>query len=58
MVRRPAKKWFKRCVKSVEKSGGADNPEAVCASNWYGKTESERRTIVRSEEKSKRKIKR
>lgn len=49
MPSRPAKKWFYSCVRSVE--GKVDDPEAVCAWNWYHHmSEARRREILRGAE--------
>lgn len=34
---RPPKRWMKKCVRSVEESGSAADPGAVCGSLWHHK---------------------
>ena len=34
---RPPKDWFDACVAKVRASGSAEDPEAVCAAQWYKK---------------------
>lgn len=56
MVKRPPKKWMKRCVRGVEKSGAAYDPQAVCGSLWHHKMSPAQRTAaVRESEKRKKK---
>lgn len=55
---RPPKRWIRHCIKGVEKSGGADNPGAVCGDLWWNKkTPKERKQIIKEEESKKRKKK-
>jgi len=57
-MKRPAKEWFKRCIKGVEEKGGAYNPNAVCGNLWHNiLSEKEKRRIIREERKEKRKRK-
>lgn len=52
MVKRPPKKWFRSCVRGVEKSGTAYDPESVCGSLWHHKLSiGEKRKIVRESER-------
>lgn len=54
--KRPPKKWFKSCVRGVEKSGVAYDPQAVCGDLWYHKMSVvQKKEAVRESEKSKRK---
>lgn len=56
MPKRPPKRWWKSCVRGVEKSGMAYDPESVCGSVWYHKmSPAQKREAVRESEKSKRK---
>lgn len=56
MVKRPPKKWMRRCVRGVEKSGAAYDPEAVCGSVWYHKMSvSQKRKAVRESERRNKK---
>lgn len=56
MVKRPPKRWWKRCVQGVEKSGYAESPEAVCGDLWYHKMSIlQKREAVRESEKRKKK---
>jgi len=45
--RRPPKAWFRRCVRGVERSGGAYDPQAVCGAQWQRKSEAEKRRLSR-----------
>lgn len=50
--RRPPKKWWRDCVRGVEESGSAVDPESVCGALWYRKmSESQRRAATRRSEK-------
>ena len=56
MPKLPPKRWWKSCIRGVEKSGYAKDPAAVCGSQWYHKmTTSQQRIAVIESEKSKRK---
>jgi hypothetical protein len=46
--KRPPKKWMRRCVRGVKKSGSAAAPGAVCGSLWYHKmTKAQKRAAKR-----------
>jgi len=48
-TRRPPKSWWDACVKGVEESGGAVDPDAVCGSLWFQKmTPAERKRAKRT----------
>jgi len=34
MDERPPKEWWDKCIEGVEKSGSAEDPEAVCGAQW------------------------
>ena len=52
MPKRPPKRWWKSCVRKVEKSKYADDPEAVCGSVWYHKmSAAQKRKAVRESER-------
>ena len=53
MPRRPPKKWWDHCIKSVRARGAARDPKAVCGADWWKLPESRRRAIVRDLERSK-----
>lgn len=52
-IGRPPRKWMKRCVAGVEKSGGANpklgGPGAICGSVWYHKLTPKKRAEIRRE---------
>jgi len=53
-MKRPPKKWFRRCVRQVKEKGGAIDPKKVCGNVWSRKSEKEKRKTVRKEEKRKK----
>jgi len=52
-IGRPPRKWMKRCIAGVEKSGGSNpklgGPGAICGSVWYHKLTPKKRAEVRRE---------
>lgn len=57
MPRRPAKRWIRRCIASVEASGSAVNPGAVCGAVWARKSPAQRRAAAKGETKMARRKK-
>lgn len=55
MPKRPPKGWFSRCVRGVRKSGGADNPAAVCGAEWRDKSPAQKRAATRKAERPMKK---
>ena len=54
-MKRPPKKWFKSCVRGVEKSGSAYDPPSVCGDLWHNKMGIEqKREIIREERRKKK----
>ncbi len=53
MPKKPPRKWFRDCVKGVNKSKSkVTNPEAVCGDIWWHKkTKKERNVIIKKMEK-------
>lgn len=52
MPKRPPKRWWKRCVRGVEKSGAAYDPQSVCGDLWHHKlTSVQKKKAVRKSER-------
>lgn len=56
MPKRPPKRWWKSCIRGVEKSGAAYDPQGVCGDLWYHKmtTEQKMKAVKESERKKKK----
>jgi len=50
-MKRPPKKWFRRCVRQVKAEGEAIDPKKICGAVWARKTAKEKKRTVKREEK-------